>query len=85
MVMEFVPYGDLKHYLQNLRKQVALLEFLNAKSSADGGSVESEELSPTGGWFDIPRDGRATVHSRSERVDLLRFPSCPRNGYLASD
>lgn len=23
MVMEFVPYGDLKHYIQNLRKQVS--------------------------------------------------------------
>lgn len=22
MIMEYVPFGDLKHYLQNLRKQV---------------------------------------------------------------
>ncbi|KAK5976513.1 Protein kinase domain-containing protein [Trichostrongylus colubriformis] len=24
MVMEYVPFGDLKHYLQNLRKQVSV-------------------------------------------------------------
>lgn len=32
MVMEYVPFGDLKHYLQNLRKQVDLA-VLNMKTS----------------------------------------------------
>lgn len=30
MIMEYVPFGDLKHYLQELRKQVILSEHIIA-------------------------------------------------------
>ncbi|CAD6188357.1 unnamed protein product [Caenorhabditis auriculariae] len=47
MVMEYVPYGDLKHYLQNVRKQHSTFPLLLQQSECDMTSSVSEKMQYT--------------------------------------
>uniref|UniRef100_A0A1I7V8V4 Protein kinase domain-containing protein n=1 Tax=Loa loa TaxID=7209 RepID=A0A1I7V8V4_LOALO len=84
MIMEYVPFGDLKHYLQNLRKQFDRA-MVNMKSSFYGRDAPiSPSLPPSMHSSFLSNMDDNSIHSETYHMDPIELQSFAVQAHIES-